>query len=157
MLHLGDGSPPLWGKSFGALTSSSGEVVFNTGMVGYPEALTDPSYRGQILVVTYPLVGNYGVPSNVGDSSVQNDPVLAQLPLYFESHNIHIAGLVISSYSWEHSHWAAQKSLGEWLKEHNIPGMYDIDTRALTKKLRECGSLLGRINIIQVYIYRKQM
>jgi len=140
----------LYGKSFGATTSCSGEVVFNTGMVGYPEALTDPSYRGQILVVTYPLVGNYGVPSKEGDSSVQNDPNLSQLPLYFESHDIHISGLIISSYSWEHSHWAAQKSLGEWLQEHGIPGMYDIDTRALTKTLRECGSLLGRIEILQV-------
>jgi carbamoylphosphate synthase small subunit len=119
-------------------------------MVGYPEALTDPSYRGQILVVTYPLVGNYGVPSDEGDDLVQNDPALANLPLYFESHDIHISGLVISSYSWEHSHWAAHRSLGEWLQQHNIPGIYDIDTRALTKKLRECGSLLGRIEIVQV-------
>ena len=111
----------------------SGEVVFNTGMVGYPEALTDPSYRGQILVLTYPLIGNYGVP----DDGVKDEH---GLPLYFESSDIHISGLIVSSYSWEHSHWTAQKSLSEWLIDKGIPAMYGIDTRALTKKLREHGS-----------------
>ena len=120
----------------------SGEVVFNTGMVGYPEALTDPSYRGQILVLTYPLVGNYGVP----DESVLDEQ--CQLPLYFESKNIHIAGLVVSSYSWEHSHWTAQQSLSKWLDSNNVPGIYGVDTRALTKLLRERGSLLGRIEVV---------
>jgi carbamoyl-phosphate synthase/aspartate carbamoyltransferase len=112
-------------------------------MVGYPEALTDPSYRGQILVLTYPLIGNYGVP----DGSVKDDH---GLPLYFESKEIHIAGLVVSSYSWEHSHWAAQKSLADWLKESKIPAIYGVDTRQLTKKLREHGSITGRLEIVSL-------
>ena len=99
-------------------------------MVGYPEALTDPSYRGQILVLTYPLIGNYGVP----DESIRDEH---GLPKYFESSEIHIAGLVVSSYSWEHSHWAAQKSLSKWLNDNNVPAIYGVDTRALTKSLRE--------------------
>lgn len=140
ILFLQDGSPPIEGRSFGADTSVSGEVVFNTGMVGYPEALTDPSYRGQILVLTYPLIGNYGVP----DEAILDD---LGLPLYFESENIHITGLIVSSYSWDYSHWTARKSLGKWLQEKNIPGIYGIDTRALTKKLREMGSLLGRVEV----------
>jgi carbamoyl-phosphate synthase small subunit len=119
----------------------NGEVVFNTGMVGYPEALTDPSYRGQILVLTYPLIGNYGVP----DDRVKDEH---GLPLYFESEAIHISGLVVSSYSWEHSHWTAQKSLSKWLNDQGIPAMYGVDTRALTKKLREHGSILGRLEVV---------
>ena len=98
-------------------------------MVGYHEALTDPSYRGQILVLTYPLVGNYGVP----DESVKDE---LGLPKFFESNEIHITGLIVSQYSWEHSHWNAQKSLSDWLKEYNIPAVYGVDTRAFTKKLR---------------------
>ncbi|KAL7435709.1 hypothetical protein ACHAXH_005100 [Discostella pseudostelligera] len=137
-LHLADGSPPIAGRSFGAPTSCSGEVVFNTGMVGYPEALTDPSYRGQILVLTFPLIGNYGVP----DTSITDG---YDLPKFFESREIHIAGLVVSSYSWEHSHWAAHKSLATWLKENGIPGIYGVDTRALTMKIREVGALLGNL------------
>lgn len=145
-VYLADGSAPLLGYSFGANTTISGEVVFNTGMVGYPEALTDPSYRGQILVLTYPLVGNYGVPDeNVLDG--------LGLPLYFESKEIHISGLIVSEYSWEHSHWAAQKSLGQWLVDNNIPAVYGIDTRALTKKLREIGSLLGSIEVVRTYFF----
>jgi len=140
LLHLANDSAPIKCNSFGANESVSGEVVFNTGMVGYPEALTDPSYRGQILVLTYPLIGNYGVP----DESVLDE---LGLPLYFESKDIHITGLVVSSYSWEHSHWAAQKSLGKWLTENRIPGVYGIDTRELTKNLREVGSMLGKIEI----------
>jgi carbamoyl-phosphate synthase small subunit len=124
----------------------SGEVVFNTGMVGYPEALTDPSYRGQILVLTYPLIGNYGVP----DEEVKDD---LGLPKYFESKEIHISGLIVSSYSWEHSHWAAQKSLSEWLTKSNVPAMYGVDTRALTIKLREHGSLLGKIDVVSGVIF----
>ncbi|KAL3938219.1 MAG: hypothetical protein SGBAC_006826 [Bacillariaceae sp.] len=126
--------------SFGAPVVATGEVVFNTGMVGYPEALTDPSYRGQILVLTYPLIGNYGVP----DESVVDEH---GLPKHFESKEIHISGLVVSSYSWEHSHWNAQKSLGNWLKEYNIPAVYGVDTRELTKTLREHGSILGRLEV----------
>ena len=125
--------------------SISGEVVFNTGMVGYPEALTDPSYRGQILVLTYPLIGNYGVP----DDSLKDEH---GLPTYFESNSIQISGLIVSSYSWEHSHWAAQKSLSKWLTNSNVPAIYGIDTRALTKKLREFGSILGRLEVVSFYI-----
>jgi carbamoyl-phosphate synthase small subunit len=130
------------GYSFGANTSVSGEVVFNTGMVGYPEALTDPSYRGQILVLTYPLIGNYGVP----DEQILDE---YGLPKYFESSKIHIAGLIVSSYSWQHSHWAAQKSLSEWLQANQIPAMYGVDTRELTKMLRERGSILGRLEVVR--------
>jgi carbamoyl-phosphate synthase small subunit len=110
-------------------------------MVGYPEALTDPSYRGQILVLTYPLIGNYGVP----DESIKDE---YGLPKFFESSEIHIAGLIVSSYSWHHSHWAAHKSLSKWLTDNNIPAIYGVDTRALTKKLRDNGSLLGRIEVV---------
>ena len=143
MLYLGDNSEPLFGYSFGAQADVDGEVVFNTGMVGYPEALTDPSYRGQILVLTFPLIGNYGVP----DESIKDS---LGLPKYFESAQIHIAGLIVSSYSWEHSHWTAQKSLSEWLEENHVPAIYGIDTRELTKKLREHGSLLGVIHVVRV-------
>jgi len=138
LLYLADGSQPVQGRSFGASTSITGEVVFNTGMVGYPEALTDPSYRGQILVLTYPLIGNYGVP----DDSVLDE---MGLPAYFESSAIQISGLIVSSYSWEHSHWAAQKSLSKWLTDSKIPAIYGVDTRELTKKLREYGTILGRL------------
>lgn len=143
VLYLADGTPPLTGYAFGANTSVAGEVVFNTGMVGYPEALTDPSYRGQILVLTYPLIGNYGVP----DEDVKDND---GLPTYFESANIHIAGLVVSSYSWQHSHWAAQKSLSKWLTDNGVPAMYGVDTRELTKTLREHGSLLGRMVVVSL-------
>lgn len=141
VLYLADGSTPITGNSFGADTTVSGEVVFNTGMVGYPEALTDPSYRGQILVLTFPLIGNYGVP----DESVKDE---LGLPKFFESSEIQIKGLIVSEYSWVHSHWNAKKSLQEWLIEYNIPAVYGVDTRALTKKLREMGSLLGRIEVV---------
>lgn len=144
---MADGST-VEATSFGAPVSVSGEVVFNTGMVGYPEALTDPSYRGQILVLTYPLIGNYGVP----DESVMDGH---GLPKYFESKEIHIAGLVVSSYSWEHSHWAAQKSLSDWLKEYKIPGVFGVDTRELTKKLREHGSILGRLEVVRFFFLKK--
>jgi len=139
LLYLADGNT-IEATSFGANVVATGEVVFNTGMVGYPEALTDPSYRGQILVLTYPLIGNYGVP----DESVQDEH---GLPKYFESKEIHISGLVVSSYSWEHSHWNARKSLAAWLKQHNIPAVYGVDTRELTKTLREHGSILGRLEV----------
>lgn len=135
-LVLQDGSI-FTGFSFGAKKSIAGEVVFNTGMVGYPEALTDPSYKGQILVLTYPLIGNYGVPSKTKDkNNILNN---------FESNKIQVQGLIISDYSQEYSHWSAVKSLSKWLKEENIPGVYGIDTRALTKKLREKGTMLGKI------------
>ena len=136
-LCLEDGSK-FEGISFGAEVSISGEVVFNTGMTGYPEVLTDPSYAGQILTLTYPLIGNYGVPGNNIDKNLK-------LEQNFESYKIHLFGLLISDYTDLHNHWNAEKSLGTWLKENNIPGLYGIDTRALTKKLREKGTMLGKI------------
>lgn len=141
-LELEDGST-YQGYSFGAPKSIAGELVFQTGMVGYPESVTDPSYRGQILVITFPLVGNYGVPSRE-----TLDELLGDLPAHFESSQIHIAGLVTASYCGEdYSHFLATSSLGTWLKEQGIPAMYGVDTRALTKRLRENGSMLGRIRL----------
>ncbi len=134
-LTLEDGTTFV-GKSFGYEGSSAGEVVFNTAMTGYPESLTDPSYKGQILVLTYPLIGNYGVPKE----DIENG-----LPKYFESDNIQISGLIVSDYSDKYSHWTAQKSLGKWLIENKIPAIYDIDTRSLTKILRIKGTTLGKI------------
>jgi len=124
------------GRSFGASVPSAGEVVFNTAMTGYPESLTDPSYRGQILCLTYPLVGNYGAPGK----SEEN-----HLFRFYESSSIHISGLIVSDYSFEYSHWNASESLHEWLLRNNIPGVYGIDTRALTKRIREEGAMLGKI------------
>ncbi len=124
------------GYSFGYEDSVSGEVVFNTAMTGYPESLTDPSYKGQILTLTYPIIGNYGVPGNLTEDSMYK---------FFESYALHITGLIISDYTDEYSHWNANKSLGSWLKEFRIPGIYGIDTRELTKILREEGTMLGRI------------
>ncbi|MCJ1335332.1 hypothetical protein MMC09_000600 [Bachmanniomyces sp. S44760] len=141
-LELSDGTK-YQGYSFGAERSIAGELVFQTGMVGYPESITDPSYRGQILVITYPLVGNYGVPSRI-----TKDEVLGDISAYFESVEIHVAGLVVASYSGEdYSHHIATSSLGTWLKENGIPAVHSIDTRALTKKIRQEGSMLGRILI----------
>lgn len=139
-LELEDGAV-YQGYSFGARKSIAGELVFQTGMVGYPESITDPSYRGQILVITFPLVGNYGVPSREA-----MDDLLKDLPAYFESSEIHIAGLVTASYSGEDfSHYLARSSLGTWLKEQGVPAMYGVDTRALTKRIRQEGSMLGRM------------
>jgi len=125
------------GWSFGYDGPCDGETVFSTAMVGYPESLTDPSYSGQILCVTYPLVGNYGVPSEGVDEN--------GISLNFESERIWVRGLVISEYSFNFSHWDAVKSLDQWLKEQKIPGIYGIDTRALTQVLRDNGSMLGMI------------
>ena len=134
-LILEDGTEFI-GKSFGYEGSVAGEVVFYTAMTGYPESLTDPSYTGQILVSTYPMIGNYGVPKDESNNGVYE---------FYESHQVHISGLIISDYSFEYSHWNAIKSLSEWLKESKVPGLFGIDTRALTKILREKGSLLGKI------------
>jgi carbamoyl-phosphate synthase small subunit len=134
-LCLQDGSV-FHGYSFGTKVPANGEVVFNTGMIGYPESLTDPSYRGQILVMTYPLIGNYGVPG---------DEMEWGLSKHFESSKIQVRGLVVTEYSVDYSHWEAKRSLDEWMKENGIPGIYGIDTRALTKHLREHGTLLGKI------------
>jgi carbamoyl-phosphate synthase small subunit len=134
-LLLEDGTR-LEGTAFGAEHESDGEVVFNTGMVGYPETMTDPSYQGQILVCTYPLIGNYGVPGNERENGLYKN---------FESEAIHVQALIVTEYSREHSHWAAEQSLQDWMRSQNIPGIQCIDTRMLTKKLREQGSMLGRI------------
>jgi len=134
-LILEDGSV-FQGYSFGTKATVNGEVVFNTGMVGYPESLTDPSYRGQILVLTYPLIGNYGVPGYEKENSLFK---------YFESEKIQIQGLIITDYSDNYSHWNSKKSLSEWLKEYKIPGIFGIDTRELTRKLRKKGTMLGKI------------
>jgi carbamoyl-phosphate synthase small subunit len=125
------------GKSFGYEGSTAGEVVFNTAMTGYPESLTDPSYEGQILVTTFPLQGNYGVPPRGKDPRGISDN--------FEGDHIHCKALVVQDYSWNNSHWQSDRSLNEWLTEEKIPGIYDIDTRALTKHLRDKGSMLGKI------------
>jgi carbamoyl-phosphate synthase small subunit len=134
-LVLEDGSV-FPGVAFGFPAPASGEVVFNTGMVGYPETLTDPSYRGQILVLTYPLVGNYGVPERRFSRG---------LDLTFESGEIQVAGLVVADASTEYSHWNAAKSLGQWLNEQGVPGLTGVDTRAITKRLRERGVMLGKM------------
>jgi carbamoyl-phosphate synthase small subunit len=135
-LVLADGTT-FEGESFGAETDMDGEVVFNTGMAGYVESLTDPSYRGQILTFTYPLIGNYGVPS--GDKNQWG------FSKNFESEAIHVRGVIVSQVSEDYSHYTAVSSLAHWLEHHNIPGITGVDTRALTKKLREHGVMLGRI------------
>ena len=137
-LTLDDGTV-FEGRSFGGDRPTSGEVVFSTAMTGYPESLTDPSYLGQLLTLTYPLVGNYGVPD---DSMGENG-----LTKFLESDKIHISGLIVSDYSEHYSHWNAKRSLAEWLKAENIPAITGVDTRELTKILREKGSMLGRITI----------
>jgi carbamoyl-phosphate synthase small subunit len=134
-LILEDGSE-FEGYSFGYESSVAGEIVFNTAMTGYPESLTDPSYRGQILVLTYPSIGNYGVPGrNVQDGMLE----------HFESEHIHTTALIISDYSSKFNHWNAKQSLGDWLKEEKVPGLFGIDTRMLTKIIREKGSMLAKI------------
>ncbi len=135
-LKLSDGHI-FEGYSFGYAAPADGELVFSTAMVGYPESLTDPSYSGQILCVSYPLVGNYGVPAEETDEN--------GISRNFESERIWARGLVISDYSESYSHFDAVKSLDTWLKEQHIPGIYGIDTRALTKTLREKGSMPGII------------
>jgi carbamoyl-phosphate synthase small subunit len=125
------------GYAFGALASSRGETVFSTAMVGYPETLTDPSFEGQLLCVTYPLIGNYGVPAREVDGD--------GLHSTFESERIHVRALIISDLSFDYSHWSAAMSLDEWLWEQGIPGIWGVDTRRLTQVLRENGSMLGRL------------
>ena len=125
------------GESFGCEKPVMGEVVFNTAMTGYPESLTDPSYAGQLMVLSYPLVGNYGVPSF---SMEENG-----LPTYMESGRIHAEALIVSDYSETFSHWNARESLGDWLKREQVPGLTGIDTRRLTKVLREHGVMMGKV------------
>lgn len=124
------------GKSFGYEKPIAGEVVFSTAMTGYPESLTDPSYAGQLLTITFPLVGNYGVPP----SRLSN-----QLSAFYESDKIYAEALIVADYSHDYSHWNAERSLSQWLIDEKVPGIYGIDTRELTKILREKGSMKGKI------------
>lgn len=126
------------GYHFGATVSSAGETVFNTAMTGYTESLTDPSYEGQLLVCSFPLIGNYGIPEE--DISME---------AFYESESIHVNGLIVSDYTHLPNHWRMASSLSYWLKKNNIPGLYGLDTRALTKKLRKKGSMLGKIIFYQ--------
>ncbi|TXT10798.1 hypothetical protein VHUM_02303 [Vanrija humicola] len=149
VLEFADGLA-LSGHSFGAEKSISGECVFQTGMVGYPESLTDPSYESQILVLTYPLVGNYGVPEREADvaaigQDADGSSLFDKIPAEFESKRIHVAALVIANYHPSYSHFLAQSSLGQWLKEQGVPAIWGLDTRMITKKLREGGSTLARV------------
>lgn len=126
------------GEGFGAEGIRFGEIVFTTAMVGYPESLTDPSYRGQILIMTYPLIGNYGVPSK----EIRENGI----PLHYESDRIQVEGYVVSKLM-RPSHWASEMSLGEWFKKEGIPGIEGVDTRALVKKIREKGVMMGALAV----------
>lgn len=138
VLVLEDGSV-YHGQGFGAETEVSGEVVFNTSMVGYPELLTDPSYQEQIVAMAYPILGSYGVPSlTIRDNW--------GVPLHFESDSMKVKGFVVHSLS-EPSHWSNHEPLDEWLKEQKVPGILGIDTRALTQKLRTKGTMLGMLKV----------
>lgn len=136
-LQLSDGTE-FHGKCFGYEQPVAGEVVFNTAMMGYPESLTDPSYAGQLLTMTFPLVGNYGVPPFTFDKQTG-------LPDFMESDRIYASALIVSDYSEQYSHWNAVESLGEWLQREKVPGITGIDTRELTKVLREHGVMMGKI------------
>ncbi len=135
-LVLEDGTK-FHGKSFGYETPVAGEVVFNTAMMGYPESLTDPSYAGQLMTLTYPLVGNYGVPP----FSIEGDG----LPTFMESDRIYASAIIVADYSESYCHWNAVESLADWLKREKVPGITGIDTRELTKVLREHGVMMGKI------------
>ena len=135
-LVLSDGTK-FHGKSFGSEKPVAGEVVFNTAMMGYPESLTDPSYAGQLMTLTYPLVGNYGVPP----FSIENNG----LATFMESDKIYASAIIVSDYSEQYSHWNATESLADWLKREGVPCITGIDTRELTKVLREHGVMMGQI------------
>ena len=135
-LILDDGTR-FRGQSFGYEKPVAGEVVFNTAMTGYPESLTDPSYAGQLMTLTYPLVGNYGVPPFTIEGN--------GLATFMESEKIHAEAIIVSDYSENYSHWNAVESLADWLKREHVPGITGIDTRELTKVLREHGVMMGRI------------
>lgn len=135
-LILDDGSQ-FQGKSFGYEKPIAGEVVFNTGMTGYPESLTDPSYAGQLMALTYPLIGNYGVPP----FTIEENGIAS----YMESDKIYASAIIVNNYSEEYSHWNAKESLSDWLKREKVPGITDIDTRQLTKILRSNGVMMGKI------------
>ncbi|MCF0159805.1 MAG: carbamoyl-phosphate synthase (glutamine-hydrolyzing) small subunit, partial [Bacteroidaceae bacterium] len=135
-LVLDDGTQ-FHGESFGYEKTVAGEVVFNTAMSGYPESLTDPSYAGQLMALTFPLVGNYGVPA----FSLEENGI----PTFMESNRIWAEAIIVSDYSTEYSHWNANESLADWLKREHVPGITGIDTRELTKVLREHGVMMGKI------------
>jgi len=135
-LVLQDGTT-FKGKSFGYEKPVAGEVVFNTAMMGYPESLTDPSYAGQLMTLTYPLVGNYGVPPFMVEKN--------GIATFMESDKIYASAIIVSDYSTEYSHWNACESLADWLKREQVPGVTGIDTRQLTKVLREHGVMMGRL------------
>lgn len=135
-LVLSDGTK-FHGKSFGYDAPVAGEVVFNTAMTGYPESLTDPSYAGQLMVLTYPLVGNYGVPPFTIEKN--------GIPTFMESDKIYASAIIVSDYSANYSHWNAVESLSQWLNREKVTGITGIDTRELTKVLREHGVMMGKI------------
>lgn len=135
-LRLEDGTE-FHGTSFGYEKPVAGEVVFNTAMMGYPESLTDPSYAGQLMTLTFPLVGNYGVPPFTFEEN--------GLPTFMESEKIHVRAIIVSDYSREFSHWNGVEPLADWLKREQVPGITGIDTRQLTKVLREHGVMMGKI------------
>lgn len=139
VIVLEDGSTFV-GKGFGASKQVSGEIVFSTSMVGYPESLTDPSYKGQILTFTYPLVGNYGVPPYDKENGVLK---------YFESDEIKVTGFIVHELCKHPFHWASQRTLDQWLKDEDVPGIYGIDTRKLTKKLRVHGVMPGILKVCE--------
>ena len=142
MFTIKDG-PIFHGKSFGAKANITGEAVFTTSLVGYPESMTDPSYRGQILVFTQPLIGNYGVPSAARDEY--------GLLKYFESPNIQACGIVVADVALQYSHWTAVESLAEWCAREGVPAITGVDTRAIVTFLREQGSSLGKITVGEEY------
>ena len=135
-LVLDDGTK-FYGKSFGYEKPVAGEVVFNTAMTGYPESLTDPSYAGQLMTLTYPLVGNYGVPPFTVEEN--------RLATFMESDRIYASAIIVSDYINSYSHWNAAESLADWLRREHVPGITGIDTRELTKVLREHGVMMGKI------------
>lgn len=136
ILHI-ENSLEIQGYLFGYEYPTDGEIVFNTATVGHPESMTDPSYSGQILCFTSPLIGNYGVPDNIIVSGVSNN---------YDSEKIHVRGIIVSDYSFDFNHWSSSKSLDQWMKENKIPGIYGVDTRELAKLLRDSGPLLGSIS-----------
>ncbi|HEY4699569.1 MAG TPA: glutamine-hydrolyzing carbamoyl-phosphate synthase small subunit [Nitrososphaerales archaeon] len=138
-LALDDGTI-FRGFGLGFPSRKVGEVVFNTGMVGYTESLTDPSYCGQILCFTYPLIGNYGVPN----PSLKDN---YGLPIGFESDNLQISGVIMHELCNTPEHWASIMSLDEWLKNGEVPGICGIDTRELTKKIRTHGVMMGVLDV----------
>lgn len=152
LLVLEDGTI-LSGQQFGADVPSEGEVVFQTGMVGYPESMTDPSYHNQILVLTYPLIGNYGIPN---EADIDENG----LSKWFESDKkIWVSGLIVGEACETPSHWKMHQTLSQWMKKYGVPGLSGIDTRALTKKIREFGTILGRIVLTKpepVYTFHDQ-